>query len=540
MASSAAICAMAFLAARTAAAEGAEGSFPGQYAPPAAPGFPGAPKRCLERPANLRCACLDWLADDWASLRRHATANARLAQARPGERRVVFFGDSITDNWSRPAYGGFFPGKPYINRGIGSQTTSQLLLRFQRDVAALHPKAVVILAGTNDISGNTGPTPPSVTARNIATMTELAHLAGIRVVLATLLPVRDGLPGADGKPVARTAERPLARIAALNRWLALFARRNDLGLVDYHAAMVDETGQLRAGLTDDGVHPNAAGYAVIAPLAEQAIAASLRRPPPPPRPADVPATGSEEAPPPVDAALPITPAACRQLGTGQPRCDCLADVLRSWPRLDRYAAANATLLKDESPAERRVVLFGGALAAGWPGASYVTRGIAGQTTEQLLVRFRQDVLDLHPAVALLDPGLGDLQAGTGKRLLADVEENLEAMTALARLHHIAVVLASVPPVSDAKLRADGTPAIHSGDVPPGHVLALDAWLADHARRHHLVFLDTHAVLSDASGQLRADLTGDGLTLSPAGYAALAPSAERAIATALAGPGPGRR
>jgi lysophospholipase L1-like esterase len=189
---------------------------------------------------------------------------------------VVFFGDSITDNWSKPPYGGFFRGKPYVNRGIGGQTTGQMLLRFRSDVIRLQPRAVVILAGTNDLSGNTGPVSPETIESNLATMVELARGHKIAVALASLLPVCDCKTSPDGKPITRTQDRPPASIIALNKRIAALAQQNGLAYLDYYNALVDETGALKAALTDDGLHPNAAGYAVMAPLAEKILARVAR------------------------------------------------------------------------------------------------------------------------------------------------------------------------------------------------------------------------------------------------------------------------
>jgi lysophospholipase L1-like esterase len=254
-------------------------AFPGQYAPPVADRLhPTNPKQCraLTVPAD-RMACFEHVAFTWPGLERFAVANASLAPVRPGERRVVFMGDSITDNWSRAGYGGFFPGKPYINRGIGGQTAGQMLVRFQADVVALQPRAVVILAGTNDIAGNGGPVRPETIQAHIAAMAQLARASGIKVVLASVLPVSDDKLDGAGKVRVRSVDRPREAVLALNRWIAEYARRNRHVLLDYHAATVDARGALRPELNDDGLHPNAAGYAVMAPLAEKAIAAALGR-----------------------------------------------------------------------------------------------------------------------------------------------------------------------------------------------------------------------------------------------------------------------
>jgi lysophospholipase L1-like esterase len=253
-------------------------AFPGQYAPrPPEQKYSPSPKACTRLEPAERAACLQAVAFDFPTLSRFAGANAVLAAARPGERRVVFMGDSITDNWSKTSYGGFFPGKPYVNRGIGAQTTAQMLIRFRADVIALKPRVVVILAGTNDVSGNAGTVAPAAIEDNLASMAELAKIAGIKVVLASLLPVTDAKKDAKGQPIQRTTDRPPETIHAINAWIAAYARKSGHVFLDYHAALIDERGALRAELTADGLHPNAAGYAIMAPLAEKAIAAALRR-----------------------------------------------------------------------------------------------------------------------------------------------------------------------------------------------------------------------------------------------------------------------
>jgi lysophospholipase L1-like esterase len=215
---------------------------------------------------------------DWPELNRYRDANTKTVPPSKAEMRVVFMGDSITDLWSRNA-GGFFPGKPYINRGISGQTTPQMLVRFRPDVIALRPKIVVILAGTNDIAGNTGPMTLAMTDDNLATMAELARAHGIRVVLASLLPVSDYAHNREGKPIKQTERRPPSQIKTLNEWIKRYAGENGFGYLDYFSAMVDERGMLKKELSDDGLHPNAAGYAVMQPMAEQAIAAALKRKP---------------------------------------------------------------------------------------------------------------------------------------------------------------------------------------------------------------------------------------------------------------------
>jgi lysophospholipase L1-like esterase len=251
--------------------------FPGQWVPHLQK-YPVYASGCgrLEDPTE-RLACSEFILADWPRLSRFAAANAELSPPRPGEDRVVFFGDSITDNWSRPAYGGFFPGKPYVNRGIGGQTTAQMLVRFRADVVNLKPRVVVILAGTNDVSGNNGPVTPESIQDNLAGMAELARASGIRVVLASILPVSDDKKDANGVPVVRTKGRPPETLLALNRWITGYAAKERLVFLDYHAAMADGRGLLKPELNDDGLHPNAAGYAVMAPLAQKAIDEALRR-----------------------------------------------------------------------------------------------------------------------------------------------------------------------------------------------------------------------------------------------------------------------
>jgi len=212
---------------------------------------------------------------DWPELSRYAEANAKLPPPAKDELRVVFLGDSITDFWSNPQFGGFFPGKPYVNRGIGGQTTPQMLVRFRPDVIALQPRVVVILAGTNDIAGNTGPMTLQQTEDNLASMSELAHAHGVRVVLASVMPVSD-VTNAEGKQI-QTVRRPPETILALNAWIKAYASEHGDVYLDYFSAMGDAKGFLKSDLTDDGLHPQAKGYAVMAPLAEAAIQQAVQQ-----------------------------------------------------------------------------------------------------------------------------------------------------------------------------------------------------------------------------------------------------------------------
>lgn len=268
--------AVSFGAEPPAAPATAPAAFPGQWAPsPVEWKYPVWPKGCARFEGPERAACLEFVSFDFGRLSRFAAANAALPPARPGEARVVFFGDSITDGWSRPENGGFFPGRPYVNRGIGGQTTAQMLLRFRPDVIALEPRVVVILAGTNDVAGNSGEATVETIEGNLASMAELARAHGIRVVLASLLPVSDDKKDTSGLPITRTRQRPPEVLRALNRWLSGYAARNRHAYLDYYTAMAGANGLLRPELNDDGLHPNARGYALMAPLAEKAIAEAM-------------------------------------------------------------------------------------------------------------------------------------------------------------------------------------------------------------------------------------------------------------------------
>jgi lysophospholipase L1-like esterase len=240
----------------------------GQPAAPAA----GCPEMATALTALMRN---DARLADWPNLARYREANRVLPPPTGGESRVVFMGDSITDAWQNPRYGGFFPGKPYVDRGISGQTTPQMLLRFRRDVVDLQPTAVVILAGTNDIAGNTGPMTNEDIQGNLTSMSELAQANNIRVVLASITPVSAYHVGPT-RPVPQTASRPMARIKALNDWMKSYAAARGHVYLDYFTGMVDETGMMRADLTEDDLHPNAKGYAIMGPLAEAAIARALK------------------------------------------------------------------------------------------------------------------------------------------------------------------------------------------------------------------------------------------------------------------------
>ncbi|MGB6670366.1 MAG: SGNH/GDSL hydrolase family protein [Candidatus Acidiferrum sp.] len=213
---------------------------------------------------------------DWAFLAKFREANKELPPPVAAEARVVFMGDSITEGWgmkataTSPARGEFFPGKPYINRGISGQTTPQMLVRFRQDVIELKPKAVLILAGINDIAENTGKMTLGEIEGNIESMSELARASKIHPVLCSVLPASD-FPWHKGL-------EPAPKVRALNAWIKEYAAKNDFVYVDYYSAMANSEGGMRDGLSLDGVHPNKAGYDIMAPLAEAGIAAALKQP----------------------------------------------------------------------------------------------------------------------------------------------------------------------------------------------------------------------------------------------------------------------
>lgn len=206
-------------------------------------------------------------AQDWPNLARYQADNAKLQTAGKVNDRVVFIGNSITEGWmqKRPE---FFKSNGYVNRGIGGQTTPQILLRFRQDVIDLHPKAVVILAGINDIAGNTGPSTLKMIGDNLASMAELAKASHIKVILCSVLPAYD-FPWAPGK-------QPAEKVVALNDWIKKYASENGHAYVDYFSAMADEKFALRESLAYDGIHPTETGYQVMEPLVKRAILNALK------------------------------------------------------------------------------------------------------------------------------------------------------------------------------------------------------------------------------------------------------------------------
>ena len=237
-------------------------------APPSSPSpVATAAPAAVAGPTQQQLAAWERERNDWPNFARYRAANAQLGAPATGENRVVFMGNSITDAWAK-RFATDFPGKPYIGRGISGQTTPQMLVRFRQDVVALQPKVVVILAGINDIAGNTGPSTQAMIADNIMGMTEIAKANGIRVVLSSVLPAYDF-------PWRRGME-PAQKVIALNAWIKQYAQQAGVVYLDYHSKMVDARGGLSPELAFDGVHPTAAGYQLMAPMAEAAIQEALR------------------------------------------------------------------------------------------------------------------------------------------------------------------------------------------------------------------------------------------------------------------------
>ena len=242
---------------------------PGNVPETKAPAAPAA-----QTPAPAPAPVADWdrahqeqLKVDWPWLGKFKEADLKLGPPAQGENRVVFMGDSITEGWHFDGPDGAFQGKPYINRGISGQTSPQMVLRFRQDVIALQPKVVVILAGTNDIAGNTGPMTLEQTEDNLKTMADLASADHIRVVLCSVLPAFD-FPWRPGL-------EPAPKVVEVNNWMKEYAAQKGYVYVDYHTAMKDGRDGLPANLSKDGVHPLPAGYAVMAPLVEAGIARAL-------------------------------------------------------------------------------------------------------------------------------------------------------------------------------------------------------------------------------------------------------------------------
>ena len=251
------------VAAQTAAPQAAAAPTPSNSMPDC-PEVARAMRDLIAQDARLR---------DWPNLTRYRMSNDEVQRAGTAM-SVVFLGDSITDAWDDEGRGGFFPGKGYLNRGIGGQTTPQMLVRLRPDVLVHKPKVLVLLAGTNDIAGNTGPMSNEDIEQNLAAIAELASAHGAKVVLAGILPISDYHQKPD--VVAQVIRRPMTRINAVNSWLRQYASDHGHVYLDYAPAVADARGMLKSEFSEDDLHPNAMGYAAMAPLAEAAIAQAMK------------------------------------------------------------------------------------------------------------------------------------------------------------------------------------------------------------------------------------------------------------------------
>jgi len=224
-------------------------------------------KKAIEKQIKEKKAYEDWLKLDWPNLNKFRDANTKLGLPAPGEKRIVFMGNSITIGWIN-IHPEFFSGKPYVDRGISGQTTPQMLIRMRPDCINLKPKVVVILAGTNDIAGNTGPSTLEMIEDNLASMADVAKANGIVPILCSVLPAFD-YPWKPGM-------KPYEKISALNVWIKEYAEKHGMLYVDFYSAMVDDRPGMKKEFSKDGVHPNLDGYKVMEPIVEVAIAKALK------------------------------------------------------------------------------------------------------------------------------------------------------------------------------------------------------------------------------------------------------------------------
>jgi lysophospholipase L1-like esterase len=206
------------------------------------------------------------IAQDWPNLNKYRPENKLIADSNHNDPKILFMGDSITELWLTLQHE-FFRDKPYINRGISGQTTPQMLIRFRQDVIHLKPKVVHILAGINDVAGNTGPSTLEMIEDNISSMCEIARANDIEVILCSVLPAAEF----PWNPNVQPADK----VIALNEWLRDYADSNKLIYLDYYSAMVDQNKGLPKDFSEDGVHPNEKGYQIMAPLADKAIRQAL-------------------------------------------------------------------------------------------------------------------------------------------------------------------------------------------------------------------------------------------------------------------------
>jgi len=512
---------------------------------------------------------------DPADLAVYRDANAKLPPPAAGEERVVFLGDSITENWQR-TFPQNYPNRPnYIGRGRTSETTFQMLIRFRPDIVNLHPKVVVIMAGVNDVAGNTGAETDEQIHDNFVSMFDIARANGIKVILVSTLPATNFFwqPGIDGAS---------QRVKKLVGWEKEYAASHGLFFVDAFDTFKDEKDGMPATYSSDTVHPNALGYQLLSGMVEAQIQNALGHEVTgvTPAPATVPApdqpargfggrgggrggggAGRTPVPAPTptpmaDLGMPIPAGALpiRTPGPGQnlsyvPPADIAPPIVGSSGRgpsdpywiaaiqadpadLKVYQKANA-LIGAPKPGENRVVFLGDSIiekwqplfAASFPGkSSYVGRGIPAETTMQMLVRFRPDVIDLGAKVVVLQGGIGDIAGNTGDVPDATIHDNFAAILDLARVNNIKVVWISTLPAS----RLFWQPSVD----PIKRVADLAQWEKDYAATNGVQFVDAYSALLTQSGGLIRTYSDDGVHPNAAGYAVLSPMVEKAIEQTL--------
>jgi lysophospholipase L1-like esterase len=459
-----------------------------------------------EQIAAFRKAMEERLRTDWAFLSRYREDNAKIGLLGNGEDRVVFMGNSITDFWIR-TMPEFFAGKSYIDRGISGQTTPQMLLRFRQDVIDLKPKVVVILAGINDINGNTGPSTLEMIEDNIKSMTELAQSNNIHVVLSSVLPC-DSI-------YDRPDLHPAERVVQLNVWIKKYASDKGCGYIDYFPGLTNEKNGLKKEYTNDGIHPNKAGYLVMQPLAEAAIREALGQ-------------GNNPDDKKSNVRMPrFTPA---QLDSMRKVAD--ERLHKDWAYLKKYSDENKNL-PAVAPGEKRVVFMGNSITEFWKFAdadffarnkSFIDRGIGGQTTPQMLVRFRDDVINLKPSVVVILAGTNDIAGNTGPTTIENIFGNIVSMAELAKANNIKVVLCSVLPVYDYSWSR--------GLEPTEKIVKLNAMLQSYANKNKHVYVDFHSPMADEKKGMKAEYSRDGVHPNLEGYKVMDDLVEKAISRAL--------
>jgi lysophospholipase L1-like esterase len=449
-----------------------------------------------EQMEAFRKSMEEQMRNDWANLARYKADNAKIGLPGAGEDRVIFMGNSITDFWinNMPE---FFAGKSYIDRGISGQTTPQMLIRFRQDVIDLKPKVVVILAGINDINGNTGPSTLEMIEDNLKSMVEISQANNIQVILSTVLPC-DSI-------YVRPDLHPAERVVQLNVWIKKYSSDKGCGYIDYFSSLANERNGLKKEFTNDGIHPNKSGYAIMAPLADEAIKKVLNK-------FKMPA---------------FKPA---QLDSMRKVMD---DRLRKdWAFLKRYSDENKNL-PAVAPGEKRVVFMGNSITEFWKtidgdfftkNKSFIDRGISAQTTPQMLVRFRDDVINLNPSAVVILAGTNDIAGNTGPTTIEKIFENIVSMAELARANKIKVILCSVLPVYNYSWSP--------GLEPAEKIVKLNALLQAYSQKNKMGYVDFHSALADERKGMKAEYSPDGVHPNLKGYKIMDDLVEKAIAGVL--------